>query len=63
MSTPTAPLPADWTRICQALYPQLSAAEQAALVKIWEANYNRFAPLKSRLDSSLDPDLVFDPQP
>jgi uncharacterized membrane protein len=64
MPTPaTSPAPPDWTKLCEAMYPGLSGDERAALVKIWEVNYARFAALKPRLDATVDPDLSFDPQP
>lgn len=64
MSTPTVPLPStDWEKLCDALYPNLTEAERKALTGIWEVNYRRYAPLKSRLDATLDPDVRFDPQP
>jgi hypothetical protein len=59
-----APLaPPDWAKLCEALYPHLSPAERAALVKIWEANHAQFTPLKAKLQTTLDPDFLFDPQP
>ncbi len=64
MPTPsTNSAPPDWSKVCEAIYPAHSPEERAALVKIWEANYARYAPLKSQLDATVDPDLSFDPQP
>ncbi len=55
--------PPDWAKLCEALYPHLSSEERANLVRTWDANYARFAPLKAKLRSDLDPDVSFDPQP
>jgi hypothetical protein len=64
MSTPAGAQPQpDWGKLCEALFPHLSLDERAALTKIWEGNYSRFEPLKSRLDATIDPDVAFDAQP
>ncbi len=64
MSTPAgAKAQTDWNKLCEALYPQLSAEERTALTRIWETNFSRFESMKSRLDATIDPDLTFDPQP
>ncbi len=55
------PAPPDWLKLIAATYPQLNADEQAALARIWSANYQNFQPLKSQLTPELDPDFVIDP--
>jgi hypothetical protein len=57
---PLPPTP-DWAKLTAAIYPHLSAEEQANLTRIWAANYQNFHPLKSQLSGEIDPDFVVDP--
>ncbi len=52
--------PPDWAKLTEAVYPNHTEAERAALTRIWATNYGNFAPLKAKVNGELDPDCTFD---